>query len=97
VLLDENVTPELEAEGLARDVIRVVQLARRDAGLEVSDRIALTLDVPPELAAALGPHLAFLARETLAGTTRFGPLSGEGTFTGEAGQGQRVAVRVERA
>jgi isoleucyl-tRNA synthetase len=97
VLLDENVTPELEAEGLARDVIRVVQLARRDAGLDVSDRIELTLDVPPELAAALGPHLAFLARETLAGTTRFGPLSGEGAFTGEAGQGQRVTVRVERA
>ncbi|MEU8611460.1 isoleucine--tRNA ligase, partial [Actinoplanes sp. NPDC048791] len=41
VLLDTEVTPELAAEGLARDLIRVVQQARRDADLDVSDRIAL--------------------------------------------------------
>ena len=43
VILDCAVTPELAAEGLARDVVRAVQQARRDAGLEVSDRIALQL------------------------------------------------------
>ncbi len=46
VLLDTVVTPELAAEGTARDVVRVVQQARRDAGLDVSDRITLTLDAP---------------------------------------------------
>ena len=44
VVLDTAVTPELAAEGLARDVVRVVQQARRDAGLDVSDRITLTVD-----------------------------------------------------
>ena len=43
VVLDTEVTPELAAEGLARDLVRAVQQARRDAGLDVSDRIALTI------------------------------------------------------
>ncbi len=43
VVLDTEVTPELAAEGLARDLVRAVQQARRDAGLDVSDRIALTV------------------------------------------------------
>ncbi len=41
--LDKHLTPELEAEGLSREVIRVVQKARKDAGLSVDDRILLTL------------------------------------------------------
>jgi isoleucyl-tRNA synthetase len=47
VTLDLELTPELQAEGLARDLVRVVQQARRDAGLDVSDRIALTIGVSP--------------------------------------------------
>ena len=43
VLLDTDVTPALEAEGRARDLVRTVQQARRDAGLHVSDRIRLTV------------------------------------------------------
>jgi isoleucyl-tRNA synthetase len=43
VLLDTELTPELEAEGLARDVIRAVQDTRRAAGLDVSDRVRLGL------------------------------------------------------
>ena len=43
VALDTAVTPELAAEGTARDVVRLVQQARRDAGLAVSDRIRLTV------------------------------------------------------
>src|SRR5690606_37066485 len=43
LVLDTEVTAELAQEGLARDLVRVVQQARRDAGLEVSDRISLTV------------------------------------------------------
>jgi isoleucyl-tRNA synthetase len=66
VLLDTQVTPELEAEGLARDVIRAVQQARRDAQLDVSDRIDLTIGAEEGVIAVLEPHRTFISEETLA-------------------------------
>lgn len=66
VLLDTKVTPELAAEGLARDAIRVVQQARKDAGLEVSDRIDLSLSAPTETLTALAEFKDLIAAETLA-------------------------------
>ncbi len=48
VSVDVEVTPQLESEGLARDVVRLVQSARRDAGLRLADRIRLALDLPPD-------------------------------------------------
>ncbi|MDN4172426.1 isoleucine--tRNA ligase [Nocardioides sp. SOB77] len=66
VVLDTHVTPDLAAEGLARDLVRQVQQARRDAGLEVSDRIALTVAGPADVLAAAETHRALLTSETLA-------------------------------
>ncbi|MBP1325271.1 isoleucyl-tRNA synthetase [Leucobacter exalbidus] len=66
VLLDTETTPELEAEGIARDAIRAVQEARKNAGLEVSDRIVLALNAEPAHAEALQVHSALIAAETLA-------------------------------
>ncbi|MBT2475519.1 isoleucine--tRNA ligase [Microbacterium sp. ISL-103] len=66
VLLDTQTTPELEAEGLARDAIRVVQEARKNADLDVSDRIVLALNVSAADAEALQVHAELIARETLA-------------------------------
>lgn len=66
VLLDTDTTPELEAEGIARDAIRVVQEARKNAGLDVSDRIVLALNAAPAEAAALETHADLIAAETLA-------------------------------
>jgi len=66
VVLDTVVTPELEAEGVARDLVRAVQQARRDAGLDVSDRIALTIAADAATADAARTHAEMVARETLA-------------------------------
>jgi isoleucyl-tRNA synthetase len=66
VELDTSVTPELAAEGTARDVVRLVQQARRDAGLAVSDRIRLTLGAAGAVADAVRAHADFIAGETLA-------------------------------
>ena len=66
VVLDTAVTPELAAEGLARDLVRAVQQARRDAGLDVSDRIALTIGGSDAVQAAARTHEALITGETLA-------------------------------
>jgi len=100
VVLDTTVTPELAAEGLARDVVRVVQQARRDADLDVSDRITLTLDAADQVVTAVGTHREFVTAEVLATTLEFGPVAGDegaGGFTGEVGDGETVRVRVTRA
>ncbi len=66
VVLDTALTPELEAEGAARDLVRAVQQARKDAGLQVSDRITLTVAAPEATLAAARTHEALIAEETLA-------------------------------
>ncbi|MGN7967124.1 isoleucine--tRNA ligase [Microbacterium sp. 22179] len=69
VLLDTRTTPELEAEGLARDVIRAVQETRKNAGFDVSDRIRLDLRFASEEdadAVASAFEIADVAGETLA-------------------------------
>ena len=56
VVLDIDLTPELEAEGLARDVVRAVQEARKTEDLVVTDRIVLTLELSDEATAAVRAH-----------------------------------------
>ncbi|MBL8929915.1 MAG: isoleucine--tRNA ligase, partial [Kineosporiaceae bacterium] len=67
VVLDTTVTPEAAREGLARDVIRVVQQARRDAGLAIGDRVLVRLATPSaEVGQAVRTHRDLIAAETLA-------------------------------
>ena len=66
VVLDIDLTPDLEAEGLARDLIRLIQQLRRESGLHVSDRIQLQLGLPEELAKQVTEHFATIKTETLA-------------------------------
>ena len=64
--LDTTLTEALEREGLARELVRTVQEARKQAGLEVSDRITLRIDGSAEVAAALDAHRDYVMEETLA-------------------------------
>ena len=85
VLLDQTVTPELEAEGIARDVIRAVQQARKDADFDVSDRIKSVITSVPEVLEAIETHLELVKAETLTLEleTVLGDVEGEGTTVGE--------------
>jgi isoleucyl-tRNA synthetase len=75
VVLDLAVSDELRREGTARDVIRLVQQARRDARLHVSDRIRLVLGAPDDVVEAVRAHEAMLKAETLAREVSYAGVS----------------------
>jgi len=88
VVLDTTVTPELEAEGWAKDRIRELQELRKNTGLEVSDRIRVVMAVPEARAEWARTHRDLIAGEILAVDFEFGePQDGV-----EIGDGVRVSI-----
>jgi isoleucyl-tRNA synthetase len=101
VVLDTAVTAELAQEGLANDLVRAVQQARRDAGLNVSDRISLTVTGDQAVFDATVAHRDHLVGETLA--TQFGSSpniddlpAGDGAVDVSVGDGHPARVQVTR-
>ena len=85
VVLDTELTAELTAEGVTRDVVRMVQQARRDAGLQVSDRIALTLGAPESVRRQVVAFQHLLTDATLATSLTWGSGEPNGEPTAELG------------
>ncbi len=98
VALDLEITPELRRAGLVREVVRLVQDARKTSGLEVSDRIELWWAADGELAQALEEGSARLGEEVLAvQVTAGGPIADLREHhhpVGDAGLGLRFWLRV---
>ncbi|MGH3632798.1 isoleucine--tRNA ligase [Mycobacterium sp.] len=88
VVLDAAVTPELEAEGWAKDRIRELQELRKSTGLDVSDRISVVMSVPAQHADWARRHRDLIAREILATSFEFG----EPADAVEIGDGVRVVI-----
>jgi isoleucyl-tRNA synthetase len=76
VALELHVDDDLRAEMRAREIVHVLQVARRDLGLDVSDRIQLTLDGDPELLDAARAHQEYIAGEVLALEVSYAALEG---------------------
>ncbi|MDE3192243.1 MAG: isoleucine--tRNA ligase [Chloroflexota bacterium] len=94
VALDTRITPELEAEGLARELVRRVNEMRKEAGLEISDRI--TLRYGGAIASVLERHRDLLASETLATALTPG-VSGKGhRWSGDL-NGVATELEIEKA
>ncbi|MCK0092888.1 isoleucine--tRNA ligase [Rhodococcus sp. F64268] len=89
VVLDAAVTEELEAEGWAKDRIRELQDARRNLGLDISDRISVQFEVPADRAEWAARHRDLIAGEILA--TTFELVAAE-TDPIELGEGVRVSI-----
>jgi isoleucyl-tRNA synthetase len=94
VALNLELDEELRREGLAREVVHAVQAARKNAGLEVEDRISLTLTGDDELLAAARAHQDYVAGETLATSLAFDGSSGEAESAEIEGRQLSISVRL---
>ena len=95
--IDTEITPELEREGLARDLVRRVQDARKNAGFEIEDRITLSYQAGEALSAVFATMGPYIANETLAVELCAGaPPAGSHVESFEL-DGQEVTIGVRRA
>ena len=94
VALQLELDDELRREGLAREIVHAVQIARKDAGLEITDRIALTLAGDDDLLAAAQAHQDYLANEVLATSVSY-----DGSANGATAKidGRELSIGVSRA
>lgn len=95
VLLDTDVTPELAVEGVARDIIRAIQQERKNAGLDVSDRISLRVAGDTAVVDAMAEHGELIASETLA--TSLDTVHETGTLPIALSDGISVSISLEKA
>ena len=72
VILDTKITPALEEEGMARDLVRLVQQARKESGFHVSDHIALSVGISSPLKSMIEKHTDYIKEQTLADALIFG-------------------------
>ena len=91
--LETALTPELVAEGLAREFVSHVQSMRKEADFEVTQRIVLTVETDAEMAAALETHIDYVKNETL--TTRFSFAAND--CAGIELNGHSAKIKIERA
>jgi isoleucyl-tRNA synthetase len=96
VALALELDDELRREGLAREIVHAVQNARKEAGLEVTDRISLALGGDEELVAAARTHQDYIAGETLAVDVAYDDAT-EGTATGSSIEGRELVISLSKA
>jgi len=93
VALALELDDELRSEGLAREIVHAIQNARKQAGLDVSDRIALTLGGDETLVEAARDHEEYIAGETLATTIAY---DGDGLEAAASIEGRELAIGIEK-
>ncbi|MFI5046082.1 MAG: isoleucine--tRNA ligase [Acidimicrobiia bacterium] len=99
VALDTAVDDELRAEGISREVIRIVNDARKQEGLELSDRIHLRVQASGRVGAAVHAHRDRIAGEVLATEFAIDTASGGPGITDHTAEidGETISVAIERA
>ena len=97
VAVDTVLTPELKAEGLAREVVRRLQNLRKEAGFDLDDRIVTTYQAEGELAEAIEAWLSLITAETLSVELRAGSPDDGATVLEDEVAGHPLRLGVRRA
>jgi isoleucyl-tRNA synthetase len=96
-MIDTRITEELKLAGMAREVVRFVQNLRKDAGLEMEDRIALYLGTESTtLRQAIAAHQAYIGAETLTAQWANQPLDGEAKGVEVKVEGQPLRIELQK-
>jgi len=97
VALDTTMTPDLERKALARHLVHQIQMMRKEARLDVDDRIRISVDAHGEVAEAIEDHSPYICGETLAVELRYGSPPGDWLTREVDLETARVTVAVARA
>jgi len=97
VAVDTELTPELVQEGYARDLVRQLNNMRKDAGLEISDRIHVAFEADGEVAAALSGFADYVKQETLALSLTAGNMPDADYRETVSVGGRQVALALRKA
>jgi isoleucyl-tRNA synthetase len=81
VALDITISPELWSEGIAREVVNRIQNIRKESGLDVTDRILVTLETSEKLQMAISENKSYICAEILADDIRFEAIIGDSVLT----------------
>ncbi|MBS0637429.1 MAG: isoleucine--tRNA ligase [Verrucomicrobia bacterium] len=92
VALDTELDEELLQLGLAREIVNKLNLMRKEQGLDIADRIAVTLDTTDRVKSCIEKHTSYISPEVLALSFSFGPCAGSELDL----NGERAVVALEK-
>ena len=90
VALDITLSPELKSEGIARELVSRIQNYRKESGLEVMDKIQLTVDANEEVKTAVEANKDYICNEVLANGLDFGTVSKENNLVADLEEGDVI-------
>jgi len=95
VALDITLSPELKSEGIARELVNRIQNYRKESGLEVMDKIKLTIDANDEVKTAIENNQDYICNEVLANGLAFGTVAKENNLVADLEEGDTLIELVK--
>ena len=96
VALDITISEELKNEGLARELVNRIQNFRKESGLEVTDKILVTVDANDQVQQAVSSNKTYISSEVLATDIVFNPLNENENLVAELEEGIQAVINIQK-